>query len=957
MAHGGSFSSLCNVLERVAITSKNDAKLKIIFSPELRKVCAGASLYPLLRLILPHLDRERTYKLKEKKLAALYVELLGLSPTSADGKKLLHWTDPTIVTSRAVGDFSMVLQEVMQYRSKPKASNMTIQDVNQLLDELNEYDPEAGNVMAKKKQVLLKFITQFTAEEQKWLVRMVIKDLKVGIRHERVLQFIHPDAVEMFNHTNDLARVCSELTDSMVRYVPQIAPFQVFTPMLAKRLPFGECTQAMNSNSFYMEPKLDGERITCHVQTKEDGSREFQLISRNGINYTEKYGPCISSFVNTQVHQMFDVILDGEMLVWDSVEFKFLSFGSLKSVASEQVQGKNDHKWLCYVVWDIVYLGGKSASTLLAKLCPTIKTETTNIMGLPLTSRLKILSAVLTPLDHRVMRIEQTLVPASLSPVERHERVMADIDKRLSAGYEGLILKDATSHYMCGEVGRKSQRWIKLKPDYAGMTRQLDVIVIGGYYGSGSRRGGAVSHFLLGVLERPLSENDFSVPVVSFCKVGTGYSMEELDALRKHLAPHWQPWEVNKLPSYFDGWSPKSDTKPDVWIRPEDSVCVEIYGFELTYTTEYQTGLTLRFPRLKAIRYDKSWSECLTMAQLNTMKGQQFNQKRAVDVAFGQKETSKRLKSTQKTKRAALDRGHVGVSLAYTQANLDEVVEASKVFQGCTFCVLPGKYPDEMTKQSIEQLLYSHGGTCVQNPHPKLNSSETTKIIAVNGDGVKLRNYMKQGIYDVITIDWICRCIDSQQKEPLRARDYIFTTESTASHLKTQYDVYGDHYTTPVTVEELQIILKSHAFQENTWPKPWQEHLESASFEEQAVVECQSNFFWHCVVYVDQFEDIYTEPGIAEVNRTSEMHQIAQYIKLFGGRIVDYVASNTTHIILPENSERQSRLSSVRPIVQKLRHSFGREPVVVTTSWVYDCLRARQQLPMEMDQTNYQLPC
>ncbi|OQR90666.1 DNA ligase [Achlya hypogyna] len=949
------FASFCGLLDRVATTSKTDAKLKLIFSPEFRAACGTSSLYPFLRLLLPHLDRDRTYKLKEKKLAALYVELLGLSPTSADGKKLLHWTDPTIVTSRAVGDFAMVLAEVMTYRSKARATTATLGDINTLLDALNAYDPTAALPMASKKSVLLQFITQFSGEEQKWLVRIVLKDLKIGLRHERVLQFMHPDAVEMFNHTNDLERVCRELTDSRVRYVPAIAPFQVFTPMLAKRVPFGECTQAMGGNAFYMEPKLDGERITCHVQHATDGRREVQLISRNGINYTDKYGPCIAPYIDDQVHKAYDCILDGEMLVWDSLEFKFQSFGSLKTVAVEQVQGKNPHQWLCYVVWDIVYLHGGDTPALLRKICPNVLAETANVMGLPLSHRLKVLDHVLISLAHRVERIEQTLVSATLSPQERHERVMTAVDARLMAGYEGLILKDATSHYMCGESSRKSQRWIKLKPDYAGMTRQLDVLVIGGYYGSGARRGGAVSHFLLGVLERAPSEEDATIPVVSFCKVGTGYTIEELDTLRQHLAPHWQSWDPKNLPAHFQGWTPKTDTRPDVWIAPEASVCIEVFGFELTYTTEYQTGLTLRFPRLKAVRYDKSWSEALTLSQLNTLKGQQFAQKRAIDVALGHKDGAKRPRTTQKAKRSALDRGHVGVALEYTQANLSDVQAASTLFSGCTFCVLPGKFADGLSKQTLEQLLHAHGATCVQNPHPTLHPPASTWLLAATMEGLKVRNYVKQGIYDILKLNWILRSIDSSERTPWRATDYLFATEATTAVLQTQYDIYGDHYTTPATREELDAVLRSPAFSKE-FATPWQEEASRLDDATQSALECPTNFFWHCVVYVDQFAtfDHATPPP---VDRTSSMHHLAQCITLFGGRVVSTVSAHATHVVLPEGPEMRSRLALLRPVVQGLRHSAGREPVVVTTAWAQDCIRKREQLPVVDSGKQYQIAC
>ncbi|RHZ02413.1 hypothetical protein DYB35_006465 [Aphanomyces astaci] len=892
MVEALSFPSFCSLMEAVVGTSKPEAKVKLIFSDSFRKSFGHASLYPLLRLLCPHLDRERTYKLKEKKIAMMYVDLLGLSPTSSDGKKLLHWTDPTIVTSRAVGDFAMVLQEVMQFRTvKPRADEapLTVKDVNAMLDTLSGQDKDA------QKTVFLHIVTHCSADEQKWLVRIIIKDMKIGLRHERVLQFIHPDAV------------CQELTNSMVRYVPQIQPFQVFTPMLAKRVTFGDCTKAMNGNDFYMEPKLDGERITCHLQQSSSSNttqRHMQLFSRNGVNYSDKYGPCIEAYVQAQVRPDVDCILDGEMLVWDSVDFRYHPFGSLKTVAS-----------------------------------------------LPLSARLTLLDRILKSVDHRVVRIEQTLVRSTMTAQERHDVVMADVDAKLAAGFEGLILKDATSHYMCGEVSRRSQKWIKLKPDYAGMTQHLDVLVLGGYYGEGQRRGGAVSHFLLGVLQHPIDPNHVpkDIPVVSFCKVGTGYSLEELDTLRTQLAPHWRPWEPisDKRPAHFRGWAPKGDVRPDVWLPPDQSVCMEVYGFELTYSTQFQTGLTLRFPRLKAIRYDKQWHECLTLSQLNALKGQQLGQKkRAVDVVLGEQKPKKRRNDAER-RRSTLDRGHVGVSIEYSQANMDIVEAQSTIFQvGLTFCVLPGKYDAKgVTKATIEQLLFANAATITQNPHPKLHDPQTTVIVAASADGVRVGNYIKQATYNVVYVDWILRCLQTQVRfvqEPCKATDYVFANPETTATLKTLYDRYSDSFTTPVTADDLATILSSAAAFATIDPSmDWQRMLMDQDDETQEAMETSGNFLWRCVVYVDMADDVH-------------MHHVAQCVRLYGGVVEPAIVSTVTHVVLPDGARTAERLDAVRPGIQQLRRSGGREPVVTTSKWVRACVEALEQVAVD---AQFHIPC
>jgi DNA ligase-4 len=59
-----------------------------------REQC-GLDLYPVLRLILPQKDRERTmYGLKEKALAKAYIKLIPLQMKDPDAIRLLHWKRP-----------------------------------------------------------------------------------------------------------------------------------------------------------------------------------------------------------------------------------------------------------------------------------------------------------------------------------------------------------------------------------------------------------------------------------------------------------------------------------------------------------------------------------------------------------------------------------------------------------------------------------------------------------------------------------------------------------------------------------------------------------------------------------------------------------------------------------------------------------------------------------------------
>ncbi|KAI9908466.1 hypothetical protein PsorP6_004025 [Peronosclerospora sorghi] len=955
-ALGLSFTALCSVLKAVETTSKGDRKLDLLFSTNLRAQVGEGDLYPLIRLVLPQLDRERTYMLKEKKIAKIYVQVLGLAPISKDAQKLEHYNNPKIVDSKSVGDFAAVLYEVVLYRSGTGKSklNHTIEDVNELLDDLVRADDNKA-----RKKVFMKLATEYTADEQKWIIRMVLKDLKIGLRHERVLKFIHLDAVEMYNHTNDLHKVCTDLRNSAVRYVPQLEPFQVFTPMLAKRVNFGECISVINADAFVVEPKLDGERITCHVQGKE-----VQFISRNGINYTENYAPSIKPHILTQLESGVDCILDGEMMVWDNAEYKLREFGLLKNTANAVRKGEATNRWLCYVVWDIVYLGGSPKAECLIREVFKGPGEIRAVMGLPLLTRRKLLLRILKPLDHRVIIIEQKLINDK-SAKERHERVMAEVDEQLSNGGEGVIMKDLSSHYICGESSRKAKKWLKLKPDYAGMTTDLDVIIIGGYYGTGRRRSGNVSVFLLGVLAHSLDENKAAeamkpgapCPVVyTFAKVGTGYNLEELEQMRQELEPYWLPWVDNNVPPHLNCWKPqKSDLRPDVWIDPRHSKILEVYGFELSFTTLYQTGITIRFPRCKAIRNDKEWYQCIDLQDLNAARGT-LSKKRASEVTLGQKSTTKRVKKCP-TKAHRSD----GVLVGYSRADLEGIEQERNVFEEKEFCVLPGKYnmpsqkvlsfiPNgvideramQMSKQTVEKLLHSLGGRIVQNP------IETTNYVVAAGDaGFKVVNLKKQGLYNIVHIQWIYSCVAASQLVPLKASDFVFATAAQREILAREYDRYGDNYTEDLNPEELKRILRdvcSHA--DKSTALPWQLQLKELEKEIAEALECSFTFMCHCVVFFQYFQtsdDLL--PDVSDV-LARKAKLLEQELRLHGGIVAREIDATVTHIIINSALDKTQKVKLL-PAIRSLRHQGFSEPRVVTMDWLEQCMKHQAQIPDE----------
>lgn len=68
--------------------------------------------------------------------------------------------------------------------------------------------------------------------------------------------------------------------------------------------------------------------------------------------------------------------------------------------------------------------------------------------------------------------------------------VLAALDAATLRREEGVVFKDLDAPYLCGEQGRRSQRWVKVKGDHiAGISETMDCLILAAYYGEGSVRG------------------------------------------------------------------------------------------------------------------------------------------------------------------------------------------------------------------------------------------------------------------------------------------------------------------------------------------------------------------------------------------------------------------------------------------------------------------------------------
>lgn len=64
---------------------------------------------------------------------------------------------------------------------------------------------------AAQKKYLCDMLKNMTAEEQKWLIRIIMKELKMGLSQQSVFSVFHQDAEDLFNVKMSLEKVKTTL--------------------------------------------------------------------------------------------------------------------------------------------------------------------------------------------------------------------------------------------------------------------------------------------------------------------------------------------------------------------------------------------------------------------------------------------------------------------------------------------------------------------------------------------------------------------------------------------------------------------------------------------------------------------------------------------------------------------------------------------------------------------------
>lgn len=652
------FLHLCTTLEKIQKAKVRPDKSKILgdFIGSWRKFHSALhknskttdSFYPAMRLFVPQFERERlAYGIKESMLAKLYIDVLGLPKNGPEANKLLNYRAPTGSQGDA-GDFASVAYFVLKKRCTSQGT-LSVKEVNDFLDSV------AINNASKKKDLvkksLLHLITHSSALEQKWLVRMILKDMKLGISKETVLQVFHPDSPDLYNVSTDLNKVCQQLHDPSVSLSDvSIELFSAFKPMLAAVANIRNVEKQMGNSLFYIQTKLDGERIQLH----KDGD-VYKYFSRNAFEYTQQFGGSpLQGSLTPYIHNVFksnvlNCILDGEMMAYNSTTETFMQKGSKfdikKLVDDSELQ-------TCFCVFDVLLVNDQK----LGKE--------------PLKKRYETLETVFTPVKGRIHLV-------SKSNAGSMQEVVKALNEAIDNREEGIMVKDPSSIY---KPDKRGEGWLKIKPEYVdGLMDQLDLLIVGGYWGKG-RRGGMMSHFLCAVAEAPKPGEKPSV-FHTLCRIGSGYTMKELYELGLKLAKHWKVFRKSDPPaSILCGTE-----KPEVYIEPRNSVIIQVKAAEIVSSDMYKTNCTLRFPRIEKIRDDKDWHQCMTLAELDQFRSKASGKLASRHLLIGDDQPQKK-----KRRVAFKAKKVVGLLEHFKAQDLSGVRKETDMFEDVEFCILNG---------------------------------------------------------------------------------------------------------------------------------------------------------------------------------------------------------------------------------------------------------------------------
>ena len=418
----------------------------------------------------------------------------------------------------------------------------------------------AGGQM-KRVDLLKGQLRNLSASAGSWLVRLLTGELRMGSKEGLVEEALAVAFDVEVDDVRQAVMLCGDVSAAaMLAKVRKLheAVLQLFVPIKVMLASPEETAEAICE-------RLPGGKVW--LEDKFDGIRAQVHRSADRVEiFTRDLKPISSQFPEIVTSMRLwseEVIFDGEIIA--HAEGKKLTFFDL-----QKRLGRRDQSDLFlpsevnvkYVVFDLLWKNGVS------------------LLDQPLEVRRAALEALSMPAGLEIIRVTRAV---------NAEEIEAAFLAARRRGNEGLIAKDAVSTY---SPGRRGKSWLKLKKAFA----TLDVVVVKAEQGHGKR-----SHMLSDYTFAVRDETDDNALKI----IGKAYS-GLTDAEIEELTEHFTQTTLSQ----------KGRVRT---VMPQ--IVLEIAFDSVQPSDRHNSGLAMRFPRIKAIRRDKTAAEIDTLAYAMKLAG------------------------------------------------------------------------------------------------------------------------------------------------------------------------------------------------------------------------------------------------------------------------------------------------------------------------------------------------
>jgi DNA ligase-1 len=459
------------------------------------------------------------------------------------------------------GDAGKTAFEVLEGRTRP--APFTILESRQLFENLHR----TRGPIAKAELLQIRF-GKISALEGEYIVKILTGDLRIGLREGLVEEAIAKafsapfEAVQGANMLLGNIGATALLASRGELDRAELSIFRPIKSMLASPEPTAESVWSRFVNERPMETAAAGHHsdanstapATVFVEDKFDGIRAQLHRTAEGVEIFSRDLKRITA----QFPELADqarklnagVILDGEIVAF--AEGRKLTFFDLQKRLGRKHEGADLFAApsadvpVSFIAFDLLWLDGRSL----------LKTS--------LRERRELLRGLEMPEQFQVADIFAAHSADEIEQIFRQARKRAN---------EGLMIKDPDSYYA---PGRRGLYWFKLKKELA----TLDVVVVAAELGHG-KRNHVLSDYTFAVRDERTGD------LLPIGKAYSGLTDTEIAELTEHF----------KQNTLVDRGRYR-EVKPDVVL--------EVAFNSIQPSKRHASGLALRFPRIKAIRRDKT---------------------------------------------------------------------------------------------------------------------------------------------------------------------------------------------------------------------------------------------------------------------------------------------------------------------------------------------------------------